>query len=198
MANTPAGASHRWSSLLAAFTLIELLAVIAIIAVLAAFAFPAIGSVMAKAQSAKGVSNLRQIGQLVANYAADNNNRLPAQIDWSNMGGNPANFRFFQNYLRLNAGLATVGNEFFASPWLPAIFYDPTLQSAPQHPWGSFGVNDEIIVDAWLQRQIRATQRNPPCCDQPTIAQGDCLQRPGRPEFLLEEQLVFLRDGVGQ
>jgi prepilin-type N-terminal cleavage/methylation domain-containing protein/prepilin-type processing-associated H-X9-DG protein len=148
MATTPTSAAHRRSFVLAAFTLIELLAVIAMIALLAAFAVPAVNSAMANAQSAEGISNLRQIGQLIALYSTDHGGLLPPQRDWGSTGGDPANFSFFQNYLRLSANLPTVGQEFFASPWLPEIFYDPTVGKGPQHPWGSFGVNDEIILSA--------------------------------------------------
>lgn len=129
-----------------AFTLIEILTVIAIIAVLAALAVPAVNRAMGSARSAKGISNLRQIGQLTVSYSADHGGLLPPQRDWSNMGGDPANFSFFQNYLRLSADLPTVGQDFFASSWLPEIFYDPTVRKGPEHPWGSFGVNDEIVL----------------------------------------------------
>jgi type II secretory pathway pseudopilin PulG len=51
--------------------------VIAIIAILAAIAFPVAKSSMLSAKSAESVSNLRQIGVMVASYATENNNRIP-------------------------------------------------------------------------------------------------------------------------
>lgn len=132
-----------------AFTLIELLTVVAIIAVLAALLVPAVNSAMGNARSAKGISNLRQIGQLAALYSTDHGGLLPPQRDWSSGGGEPSVLSFFQNYLRLSANLPTVGQDFSMSPWLPEIFYDPTVKKGPQHPWGSFGVNNAIILSVY-------------------------------------------------
>jgi prepilin-type N-terminal cleavage/methylation domain-containing protein/prepilin-type processing-associated H-X9-DG protein len=60
-----------------AFTLIELLTVIAIIGILAAIIIPTVGKVRNTAQSARCLSNLRQIGQQITLYAGDNKGQLP-------------------------------------------------------------------------------------------------------------------------
>lgn len=60
------------------FTLIELLVVIAIIAILASIAFPFFGRMRDNSQKAGCLSNLRQIGAAVMQYAGDNNGELPA------------------------------------------------------------------------------------------------------------------------
>jgi len=59
------------------FTLIELLIVIAIVAMLATFAIPALEQARDRAESAKCLTNLRNIGVAVLSYVADNDNRFP-------------------------------------------------------------------------------------------------------------------------
>jgi len=56
------------------FTLVELLVVIAIIGMLASLLMPALQTAKAKAQGAKCVSNLSQIGNAVQQYIADPDN----------------------------------------------------------------------------------------------------------------------------
>ncbi|CAM3053059.1 DUF1559 domain-containing protein [Rariglobus hedericola] len=66
------------SSRSSAFTLIELLTVIAIIGVLAAILIPVVGKVRDNAKSSQCITNLRQNGVAIQNYAADNKGVLPA------------------------------------------------------------------------------------------------------------------------
>ena len=60
-----------------AFTLVELLLVLGIIAILAALIIPAFMRTRERANAAVCVSNLRQIGTGIANYANDHNQFLP-------------------------------------------------------------------------------------------------------------------------
>ncbi len=59
------------------FTLIEILVVVAIIAILAAISIPAVSSVLDSGASTADMSNLRQIGVAISQFAAENNGRFP-------------------------------------------------------------------------------------------------------------------------
>lgn len=61
----------------AAFTLVELLTVMAIVGILVALLFPGYRSVTARAEGAKCLSNLKQIGIAIASYAGENNGAFP-------------------------------------------------------------------------------------------------------------------------
>ena len=60
-----------------AFTLVELLVVIAIIAIVAALLLPALSSARQKGSRAVCLSNLRQVGLGIHNYAIDNEGKIP-------------------------------------------------------------------------------------------------------------------------
>jgi len=60
------------------FSLVEILVVIVILISLAAFVFVMLPKAKRRAEAAKSVANLRQIGTLVALHTVENNNRLPA------------------------------------------------------------------------------------------------------------------------
>jgi prepilin-type N-terminal cleavage/methylation domain-containing protein/prepilin-type processing-associated H-X9-DG protein len=59
------------------FSLLELLIVIAIVGMLATLATPVLGKARERAESAKCLANLRNIGVAMLSYVAENDNRFP-------------------------------------------------------------------------------------------------------------------------
>ena len=59
------------------FTLVELLVVLAVIAILSALLLPAMAGAQAKARKTACLSNLRQLGIAIHNYASDAEGRIP-------------------------------------------------------------------------------------------------------------------------
>ena len=85
------------------FTLIELLVVVAIIAVLVALLLPALGQARTLARSAVCMANLRQLGLVFDQYAADNNDRLP----YLNYEHNTNNWKWYTNRLSMYIPIST-------------------------------------------------------------------------------------------
>lgn len=79
---------HEKSALRSGFTLIELLVVIAIISILAAILFPVFARARENARRASCLSNLKQIGLGIMQYAQDYDERYP--LAWLGApGGGP-------------------------------------------------------------------------------------------------------------
>ena len=133
------------------FTLVELLVVVAILGLLAGLLIPVTQKAIAAGKKGKASGYIYQIGVLINSYVPENNNCLPILINHGDMTGgspasNPENYQFWQNIIRQHAGISkrpfTNSNT---DPWLPEIFYDPTVKKN-KHPWGDFGGNDSIML----------------------------------------------------
>jgi prepilin-type N-terminal cleavage/methylation domain-containing protein/prepilin-type processing-associated H-X9-DG protein len=97
-----------------AFTLVELLVVIGIIAVLISILLPVLGRVRESGNRTKCLSNLRELGIAMRQYASTHNDRLP--------NGNPAGF-----FSPSGEDLSEVLVEFASrSVKLPKLFHCPS------------------------------------------------------------------------
>jgi prepilin-type N-terminal cleavage/methylation domain-containing protein len=108
-----------------AFTLIELLVVITIIAILASFALPAYTTVQTRAQQTKDLSNGKQIGLALKQFASDHDGYYPARAPAADyetasalIGTDTSNDAFwwlFPNYLQSEDIFTVAG-----SAWTPS------------------------------------------------------------------------------
>ena len=131
------------------FTLVELLVVIAILALLAGIALPVIGGIRDRAANSADMSNLRQIGQAIAQFAADNNNRWPnSNIPIPGTTGAPPFMEQVDRYMQNDALFSPASryNHLRRPVWYSKRFakmppgqnYDPKQR----HYWGiAWGMN---------------------------------------------------------
>jgi prepilin-type N-terminal cleavage/methylation domain-containing protein len=132
----PLAASQRGR----AFTLIELLVVIAIIAILAAMVLPALAAAKERANRAKCMNNIRQLGMAAHIYANDNRDRIPQS---------QANGKWLWDMPRPIAdGLTNSGatRDVFYCPSIMASVqpYDPTVN------WWDYSTSRRIIGFGWV------------------------------------------------
>jgi prepilin-type processing-associated H-X9-DG protein len=133
-----------------------MLVAIVVILIIAAISISGGKSALQSARAAQAMSNLKETGVLVANYANDNNNRLPYAAVWSRImsGG----LVYFSRTLAEATVPSFVYGEAPNTPNrpLPSMFYDPCLEGGDrqQHEMGAFGVNRSIVTDAWTDNPL--------------------------------------------
>lgn len=101
---------HYFIKIHNAFTLIEVLVVIAIIATLSAITFSAVKSSMEKVQSAKCMSNLKQLGVEINLYVADNGfypKNPPPPALWLNVAYMSSNWLCPSRFIQKDASGST-------------------------------------------------------------------------------------------
>lgn len=118
-----------------AFTLIELLVVITIIAILASFALPAYTTVQTRANQTKDLSNGKQVGLALKQFASDHDGYFPARVPAADYetaallsSGNVSNDAFwwlFPNYLQSEDVFIVPGSAWTPNP------ADNLLDTAP-------------------------------------------------------------------
>jgi prepilin-type N-terminal cleavage/methylation domain-containing protein len=110
----------------AAFTLIELLVVITIIAILASFALPAYTTVQTRANQTKDLSNGKQIGLALKQFASDHNGYYPSKAPSADYEtatdltaanfSNDAFWWLFPNYLQSEDIFTVPGSQWTPNP----------------------------------------------------------------------------------
>lgn len=122
------------------FSLIELLVVIAIVAILASIITVAVGRSRQTARRVACVSNLRQMGQALNLYAADNNGYFPAAKPATDSSGNTLSWPrtswvyWIQPYLEARRGGTTATNL--------VLLYDGLFHCPAKPDWSLDGPTD--------------------------------------------------------
>jgi prepilin-type N-terminal cleavage/methylation domain-containing protein/prepilin-type processing-associated H-X9-DG protein len=134
-----------------AFTLVELLVVIAIIAVLAAVAMPFAKGALERSQSARSISNLKQIGAAVIRYTTEYNGSFP----YLNAAHDRTGFNTRYWPLELENTVLNHPRKHAHDGTKHNIFRDPTLPRKSTHVMSDYGGNPLLFINAWASPSAR-------------------------------------------
>ena len=155
-----------------AFTLVEMLVVLAIITLLAAVLLPVFWTVRGQARQSSCASNLRQIGQAIAQYSADYDGCFPHAVDPSDKygpegwGGYP-DFQaqipqlplmqdVLQPYIRSRQIFACPSDSGFQT----SDFSSTELDAFPSS-FGKFGTSYYLRTEILIAHEAEASLRTP-------------------------------------
>lgn len=161
-----------------AFTLIELLAVVAVIAILTAIVIAMIPNMRNTAQTSQCASNMRQLGNLMFLYAADNGGRLPA-VRPDNTAGRTD--RYWRRALLPYMGLPSAGDAIYHSKLVCPGVYAEIVAVGGQPDICSFGVNIYLSEPENSRRDFGVLLNSLQHPDRILMATESFLQSAGTP-----------------
>ena len=168
------------------FTLIELLVVIAILAVLAGLGFAAYRGVIAKADSAKSLSQMRGVAGALMSFSGENGGRMPSAFGW------PERFGIYEKPARV-AG--TIGQDWADDMWIWALV---NTQNLPLQAFTSPQADKQLkslgfgSYPAFMLNQVPAL---PEAMNKSFFGSPAKFTRPSK--TILLSQVAFNRDTVG-
>ncbi len=142
------------------FTLIELLVVIAIIAILAAMLLPALSSAKAMGKRAVCVGNLKQIYLATANYADDNNERMP-QPRWGGSFAEGNNTYYGGCSIYPDPGTPTKYQFAGIGKLVEAGYMQGGATLLCPHPNDGYAYSDPVYLKAELDKRLVTTSALP-------------------------------------
>lgn len=131
------------------FSLVEMLVSLGIVCILTAIIISVVSRAQRSAKTIQSLTNLRNIGQAVQFYLADNQNRFPplgreGGFKWPLWTSPDSSGKTLDQYLPASEGEKYY--DFKKTPYsINAVFVDPTLSSDRHHSIGDYGANFPYI-----------------------------------------------------
>lgn len=204
------------------FTLVELLVVIAISLTLAALSLMGVRVAKTKAEGARAISNLKEIGVMLASHAVDNHNRLPPARADIKLDSGWEQLHWFEALVRITHSDQQSDDWRAREWWLdnkPALL-NPRIDETSKpnaHDWWNpgYALNRQIVdnIDpdgigsSWNAGKngpqtyaipltaIRNTSRTPivaPRADWHFTYSDAELREPGLQQFLIDDKMPIL------